>query len=179
MSTTDQLTHLKFPIGPFLVREDISKQDLDGFIKTIESAPNKYRKLTENLEESGLKKTYREGSWNINQLVNHVADMQMLHFFRMKRALTEVDYKEITLVNIDAWAHTADGLNAPVLDALQMMEGITKRYVYLMHSLNEEQHAIAYYHPIRKVTLNQKQAISMTAWHVAHHLEHIKIALKG
>jgi hypothetical protein len=30
---------------------------------------------------------------------------------------------------------------------------------------------------VRKATFNQKQAIAMSAWHVRHHLEHIKIAL--
>jgi hypothetical protein len=177
MTNTDQITQLKFPIGPFAPQQDISKQELDVFINTIESAPAKYRKLTENLLQNDLQKTYREGSWNIQQLVNHVADMQLLHFFRMKKALTEADYKEITQVSMDGWAKTADGLSSPIADSLQMFEGITKRFIYLMKSLNDKQHEIAYYHPVRKIMLNQKQAISMSAWHVRHHLEHIKIAL--
>jgi hypothetical protein len=179
MITSDQLTQLKFPIGPFMAQENISRKELDEFIKTIEDAPTKYRTVAEGLSEDDLKKTYREGAWNIQQLVNHVADMQMLHFFRMKKALTEQDYKEITLVNIEAWTKTPDGLNSPVSDSLDMIEGITKRFVYLMKSLDEKQQEIAYYHPIRKIMLNQKQAIAMTAWHVKHHLEHIKIALAG
>jgi hypothetical protein len=179
MTTTDQLTQLKFPIGPFVVQENISKPDLDAFIATVESAPARYRAMTENLSGTALKKTYREGSWNVQQLVNHVADMQLLHFFRMKRALTEADYKEITMVNIDGWAHTSDGLTSPVADSLHMFEGITKRFIHLMKSLDEKQHDIAYYHPVRKTMLNQKQAISMSAWHVSHHLEHIRIALAG
>jgi hypothetical protein len=179
MTTTDPLTHLKFPIGPFVVQASISEPELDAFISTIESAPAKYRALTAGLSEKDLKKTYREGSWNVQQLVNHVADMQLLHFFRMKKALTEQDYREITLVNIDGWAHTHDGLTSPIADSLDMFEAITKRFVHLMRSLNVTQQEISYYHPVRKTDLNQKQAISMSAWHVRHHLEHIKIALKG
>jgi hypothetical protein len=107
-----------------------------------------------------------------------VADMQLLHFFRMKKALTEADYKEITQVNIDGWANTADGISSSVADSLHMFESITKRFVHLMRSLDEQQQEISYYHPARKIMLNQKQAISMSAWHVNHHLEHIRIALK-
>lgn len=177
MIVSDQLAQLKFPIGPFIAPENISALELDEFIDTIEAAPANYRKITANLSESDLKKTYREGAWNIQQLVNHVADMQMLHFFRMKKALTEPDYKEITMVNIQEWVQTPDGLSSPVEDSLLMIDGITRRFVYLMRSLSEEQHAIAYYHPVRKTMLNQKQAIAMTAWHVKHHLEHIRIAL--
>jgi hypothetical protein len=177
MTTTDEIQHLKFPIGPFNAPAEISKSELDELIKTIEAAPAKYRALTEKLSSSDLKKTYREGAWNVQQLVNHVADMQMLHFFRMKRAVTESDYKEITLVDIQAWVNTVDGSSSPVADSLVMIEGVTKRYVHLMRGLDERQHEITYYHPIRKINLNQKQAIAMTAWHVKHHLEHIKIAL--
>jgi len=179
MTTPDPLTELKFPIGPFEPPENSSKTEVDEFINTIEGAPAKYRTTAENLSEHDLQKTYREGAWNIQQLVNHVADMQMLHFLRMKKALTEPDYKEITLVNIQAWANTPDCLTFPVADSLDMMQGITSRFVYLMRSLDEKQLDIAYYHPVRKIMLNQKQAIAMTAWHVKHHLAHIKIALAG
>jgi hypothetical protein len=179
MTITDQQAHLKFPIGPFTPQEHISQEELQAFIKTIEAAPPIYRNLTEKLGTHDLKKTYREGSWNIQQLVNHVADMQMLHFFRMKKALTETDYKEITLVSMDGWAQTADGKGQLVSESLDMFESITKRFVYLMKSLDENQQQIAYYHPVRKIMLNQKQAISMSAWHVRHHVEHIKIALKN
>ena len=178
MQTPDQLTQLKFPIGPFVAPENATLQELKAFITTIESAPAKYREITANLSDADLKKTYRQGSWNIQQLVNHVADMQLLHFFRMKKALTESDYKEITLVNIEGWANTPDGLTSPVADSLEMFQGITRRFVHLMNSLNATQQEISYYHPVRKMMLTQKQAIAMSAWHVKHHFEHIRIALK-
>ena len=177
MLDAQQLNQLKFPIGPFAVRDDISKSNLHELINIVAAAPAAYAKVAENLSESDLRKTYREGSWNVQQLVNHVADMQLLHFFRMKKALTEPDYKEVTLVNIDGWAHTSDGRDSTVEDSLAMFEAITRRFVHLMRSLDEAQQEISYYHPVRKQVLNQKNAISMTAWHVRHHLEHIKIAL--
>ena len=173
------LNQLKFPIGPFVAPENVSKSDLVSFVETIASAPAEYREITKNLSASDLEKTYREGSWNVQQLVNHVADMQLLHFFRMKKALTEPDYKEITLVNIDGWAYTSDGLKSPIGDSLDMFDGIARRFVLLIKSLDEKQQEIAYYHPVRKTMLNQKQAIAMSAWHVKHHLAHIRIALAG
>jgi len=176
MTTPDPLAFLKFPIGPFTAQEHIDQAELDALIETVAAAPAKYRALTANLSAHDLKRTYREGSWNIQQLVNHVADMQMLHFLRMKKALTEADYSA-TLVNMDGWASTADGLSPAVGDSLDMFEAITKRYVYLMRSLTEEQQRITYYHAVRKATFNQKQASAMSAWHVRHHLEHIRIAL--
>ena len=171
--------HLKFPIGPFTVNQNITRSDVDEFISTIRSAPNAYRDITKNLTAHDLSKTYRPGSWNIQQLVHHVADMQVLHFFRMKKALTEKDYKEVTLVNMDGWAATPDGTLAPVDDSLELFEAVTKRFLFLASSLSDDQLNIAYYHPVRKIMLDQRQALSMSAWHVKHHLEHIKIALRS
>lgn len=175
--TDAQLNQLKFPIGPFAARENITASEVNELIDIIATAPEKYTRITSDLSEEDLKKTYREGSWNVQQLIHHVADMQLLHFFRMKKALTDPEYKEVTLVNIDGWAHTSDGLIAPVADSLDMFEAITRRFVLLMKSLTAEQQGIAYYHPVRKSWLNQKNAIAMTAWHVQHHLEHLRIAL--
>ncbi|HYC84748.1 MAG TPA: DinB family protein [Chryseosolibacter sp.] len=174
--TTDALSQLKFPIGPFIAPENVDGQQLDDLIKTIESAPAQYRRQTENLSHEQLQRTYRDGSWTVQQLVTHVADMQLLHYFRMRRTLTE-DYKEVTLVNIDGWANSADAINTPVRDSLALLDAMTTRFVILMRSLTPAQQDIAYYHPIRKIMLTQKQAIAMSAWHVRHHLEHIRIAL--
>ena len=168
---------LKFPIGPFVAPANITDDDLQNLIKIIEEAPAKYRDIAAGLTEADLQKTYREGSWNVQQLFNHVADMQLLHFFRMKKALTESDYKEITLVNMDGWAATADGRLSSVEDSLDMFESIGKRFVLLIRALTPDQQEITYYHPVRKTMLNQKQAVAMSAWHVRHHYEHLRIAL--
>lgn len=176
MMTEAELSKLKFPIGPFIAPESLSNAEFEELVKTIEEAPANYRKLAKRISSSDLSKTYREGSMNVQQLYNHVADMQLLHFFRLKKVLTENDYKEITLVNIDAWANTYDGVQSSVEDSLLMFEGIAKRFATLIRSLTPEQLELSYYHPIRKITLNQKQAIAMSAWHVKHHYAHLLIA---
>ena len=168
----------KFPIGPFVVQESYTEGELKQLIKTIETAPAHYRSLVRNLSESDLEKTYREGSWTIRQLVHHVADIHLLHFFRMKKALTEADYKEVTLINMDGWAKTPDAATAPISDSLEMFDFIGKRYVYLANNLTEEQFSLSYFHPLRQFWIDQKQALAMSAWHVSHHLAHIKLALE-
>ncbi|MVM28668.1 hypothetical protein GO755_01395 [Spirosoma sp. HMF4905] len=167
----------KYPIGPFVTQDTYSADELDQLISIIESSPARYRELVENLSPANLAKTYRDGSWTVQQLVHHVADIQFVHFFRMKKALTEPDYKELTLIDMNAWAHTPDATEAPIADSLILFEGVTLRYVYLAKSLTEPMLAIAYYHPVRQIMINQAQALAMTAWHVQHHLAHIKLAL--
>jgi hypothetical protein len=168
---------LQYPIGNFIKKDHYPKEEIQEMITVIAGAPAKYEALVANLTEIDLLKTYREGSWNIRQLVHHVADIQMLHFLRMKKALTEKDYSKVTLINMDGWAETADGKTEPVEDSLQMLEGITKRYVFLMQQLSEGALQISYYHPLRGYHITQAQAIAMSAWHLQHHLAHIKLAL--
>jgi hypothetical protein len=167
----------RFPIGPFAMQETYSADERARIIDIIESSPAQYRQVVEHLSPNDLAKTYREGSWTVQQLVHHVADIQLVHYLRMKKALTEPDYKEVTLINMDGWAATADATEEPIADSLLLFDGITRRYVYLAKSLTEDQLAIAYYHPVRQFTVNQAQALAMTAWHVQHHLAHIQLAL--
>jgi hypothetical protein len=144
----------------------------------IKEAPELYKNLVKRLVPEDIRKTYRPGSWNVQQLVHHVADIQLLHFLRMKKALTEPAYTEVTLIDMDAWAGTSDGCDAPVEDSLMMLEGITGRYVFLIRSLSDQDLKIAYYHPVRKYSIDQAQAIAMSAWHLQHHLAHIKLAVE-
>lgn len=167
----------KFPIGPLTLQDTYSPTELTQFIDIIAAAPAKYRHLTQNLTPNDLAKTYREGSWTVQQLVHHVADMQLLHFFRMKKALTEPSYEVVTLVDMNAWATTPEALTAPIEDSLLLFEGVHRRYAYLAKSLSKESLAISYFHPVRQIRLNQAQALAMSAWHVRHHLAHIQLAL--
>jgi hypothetical protein len=60
-----------------------------------------------------------------------------------------------------------------------MFEAITQRYIFLINSLSEDEKALSYFHPVRQILLDQRQATAMSAWHVMHHLAHIKLAIAG
>lgn len=175
---TVDMDNRKFPIGPLALQHTYSADELAHFIHIIKTSPTQYRQLVEPLSSVDLARTYREGSWTIRQLVHHVSDMQFLHYLRMKKALTEPDYKIVTLVDMDGWASTPDATEAPVEDSLRMFEGVHQRYAYLAQTLTESILAITYYHPVRQITINQAQALAMSAWHVQHHLAHIRLALQ-
>lgn len=171
------MTDLKYPIGLFVLQETYTKEETDSFINVIASIPAEYKARVENLSDEDLLKTYREGSWNIRQLIHHVADLQFVHYLRIKKAVTEPDHKEPTLIDMNAWAGTIDSLNAPISDSLMILEGVHHRYAFFAGNLTEEQLNITYFHPVRKIWFTQKQALAMSVWHVKHHLAHIDIAL--
>jgi hypothetical protein len=166
----------KFPIGPFLLQQQYTTGELQLLIAAIENAPEAYRNLVDGLSETDLLKTYRDGSWNIRQLMHHVADIAFLHYFRMKKALTEPG-SEMAVILMDSWAQTSDSLEGGIEDSLLMFRGVISRYALLARTLTEDQLNITYFHPVRQISLNQKQALAMSAWHVQHHLAHIQLAL--
>ena len=171
------MTDRRYPIGPVALKETYSDDEVREFIRVIAEIPAEYRKRVGDLLDEDLLKTYREGSWNIRQLVHHVADLQFVHYLRMKKAITEPDYHEVTLIDMNAWAFTPDSLNVPIEASLAILEGTHARYAYLAGTLNDEQFARRYLHPIRGFWLDQRQALAMSVWHVKHHLAHIDLAL--
>ncbi|MBG6235582.1 hypothetical protein IWX76_002150 [Pedobacter sp. CAN_A7] len=177
MENTFDTTHLKFPIGAFIKKDEYPPDELASLIQDMEDSLAAYKALANSVNAEDLSKTYRPGSWNVQQLIHHVADIQMLHFLRMKKAVTEPDYTPVTLIDMDGWANTKDGINAPIEDSILMLEGVTKRYLFLIRSLSAEELKVAYYHPLRAFHINQAQAVAMSSWHLKHHLAHINLAL--
>ena len=172
------MTDRKFPIGPFIKQENYSEEQLHSFIRIIETIPSQYRALVEKLSEHELEKRYREDSWTIRQIVHHVADIHYLYYLRMKKAISEPDYKEMTLIDMNAWSVMPDSLSGPVSGSLLALEGIHQRYVLLAKSLTEEQLSISYFHPARQLWFSQKDALAIAVWHANHHMGHIKWALE-
>ncbi len=166
----------KYPIGPFALQENYTPEELEEIIRIIETSPARYSETVAHLTDAELARTYREGGWNVRQLVHHVAEIALLHYFRMKKAITEPGY-EITLIDMDAWAAAKDSLTLPVLPSLAMFDAIHQRYASLAGTLSEEQLAVSYYHPVRNIWISQKHGLAMSAWHVQHHLAHIRLAL--
>ncbi len=171
------MENIKYPIGPFVSQETYSTDELAHIITVIETSPAHYRQIVENLAALDLSKTYREGSWTVQQLVHHVSDIGLLHFLRMKKALTEPSYEVATMIDMNGWASTSDAMDAPVMDSLLLLEGVQRRYAHLAKSLTPSMLSVNYYHPARQIYVNQAQALAMSAWHVQHHLAHIKLAL--
>jgi hypothetical protein len=171
------LEERQFPVGRWLAQEHFTREAIEKNITDISAYPLRYRQLTEHLSDEDLKKNYRENSWNIRQLIHHVADTHLWHFIRLKQILTEEN--PVGFVgNVNAYAALPDSQNAPVEDSLTMLDITHKRYVYLFSKLNEKEYEKTYYHPTRQLDVNLLQAVDMVAWHCRHHYAHIQMALQ-
>ena len=170
------MEHLQYPIGRFQAQADYSALELQALIGHVERIPADYGALTGSLPEADLEKTYRPGSWTVRQLVHHVADIHLLYYMRMKKALTEPE-PVAAMIDINAWAGMPDARQAPVAGSLAMMQGLNQRFIPFLQSLTEAEWNTTYYHPTRHYHQSLKQGVYMAHWHAAHHKGHIALAL--
>lgn len=171
------LEKLRFPVG----RYEFAQPDEDmweKWITTIETTPEKLRKIVSSLSFDDLEKTYRPDGWNIIQLVHHLADSHMNSFIRFKLILTE-DNPTIKPYNEAEWAKTDDASSEDIADSLDLLEGLHKRWATLLRSINPEDRERTYVHPEYNKQYSLQWMLGLYDWHCRHHLGHIKLAIES
>lgn len=164
----------RYPIGEFSCDEIISREDIQTWINEIATLPLRLQEMVKHLDTEALKRTYRDNSWTVQQLIHHIADSHMNAYIRFKLALTE-DNPTIKPYAEDKWAELPDS-NLPIKISLKMIELLHNRWVYLLQHLSDEQLKRTFYHPDSGIVTLEKN-IGIYAWHGNHHLAHIKNAL--
>lgn len=165
---------VKYPIGKLQVPAHVSLENIQQWLEEISTYTTRLRKTVDTLNDNELAKTYRDGSWNVRQLVHHIADSQLNMYQRLKLALTDDNPKVVDFIQ-DEWAVLPDNM-LPVESSIKMLEGLNQRIVALGNNLTEEQLTRVFTHQVNgEVTVGKK--VAKLSWHEEHHLAHIKIAL--
>src|SRR5690625_439983 len=165
---------VRFPIGTLEVQDKVTLENVQAWLKQIETYTIRLREAVDTLNDEELSKTYRDGSWTVHQLVHHIADSQLNMYQRLKLALTD-ENPTVPVFDQDKWAIQPD-TKLPVESSIKMLEGINERIVSLANSLTEEQlNRVFTLQKSEEITVAKK--VAKLAWHEEHHLAHIKIAL--
>lgn len=169
----------QYPIGKWQIRDEYAADEIEQSIQFLLAFPQEIEQLTATLSATDWAKPYREGGWNVRQLVHHLADTHLFYLIRLKHALTE-DNPNGLVAKVNEWANYSDyGTDASVADSLGMLAITHRKFIFLVQSLNPEQWQRTYHHPVRQLNINVAQSIDMLLWHCKHHLAHIKLALAG
>ena len=166
---------LRYPVGTYTFTPPDDER-WKQWINTIETLPEKLRKLVSNLSFDDLEKTYRPEGWNIIQIVHHLADSHMNSFIRFKLILTE-DNPTVRPYNETEWAKTEDASNEDIADSLDLLDGLHKRWTTLLKSLDAEQKARTFIHPEYANQYPLVWMLGLYDWHCRHHLAHIQLAI--
>ena len=167
---------LKYPIGEYDYQQEVKPANIREWITQIKAFPGQMRETVSVLSEDQLNLSYRPGGWSIHQLVHHVCDSHLNGYIRFKLALTE-NLPTIKPYDQEKWAELADYDQLPVKDSLDFLELLHKRWVVLLHSMNETDFNRQLNHPESGI-LSLKTYLGAYAWHCRHHLAHITGALQ-
>jgi hypothetical protein len=165
------MTDLRYPVGKFESRSELSAEERRSMIDDIAVTPARMREAVRGLTDSQLDTPYRDGGWTVRQVIHHVPDSHLNGYTRLKLALTE---KEPTIKPYDqsAWADLADSRDTPIETSLMLLESVHDRWVRLLRSMNERDFARTFRHPEHgAVTVDW--LVAMYSWHGRHHTAHI------
>ena len=168
------MEQIQFPIGQLEAPVNATLEDVKGWLAQTETYTKRLRETLEGITEEDYLKTYREGAWNVRQLVHHITDSQLNMYQRLKLALTD-DFPTVPAFDENKWAVQPD-TTLPAEVSIKMLEAINERIVALGKTLTLDQLERGFNHVVNgKVTVAAK--VKKLAWHEEHHLAHIKIAL--
>ena len=165
------IEELKYPIGHYQKPEQVTLELREEWIATLQALPTWMDACIENLDEKQLLVPYREGGWNIQQVVHHVADSHTNSIIRFKWAMTE-DNPTIKAYHEDLWATLGD-YALPLEPSLVMLEGIHARLTALFNSFNDVDWNRTFVHPESGAVISLKRNLALYSWHGRHHLAHI------
>jgi len=168
---------LRYPIGRFQLRAPL-KDEIADLISSLGALPGKIRSAVSNLNDEQLDTPYRPGGWTLRQVVHHLPDSHMNAYIRFKLALTE-DNPTIRIYHEDRWANCWDARYGDVIDSIDLLDSLHRRWVAFLKSLNHEDFSRTYFHPEHKKDFLLGEVLAMYVWHGEHHLSHINQTLKA
>ena len=161
----------RYPIGKYEAQpfsEKLRKERL-GDIKLL---PAILENAVANLDAAQLETPYRDGGWNVRQVVHHVSDSHMNALCRLKWGLTE-DNPTIKTYDESKWAETSEYKHLPINISLTMLHTIHSKLYDLFSNLSEEEWKRTYFHPESKKQFDLWYLLGMYSWHGKHHTAHI------
>jgi hypothetical protein len=166
------MTSLQYPIGEFEYGKKYTASATKKNIKILEKFPAQFKKLALSLTEEQLQTPYRPEGWTAKQVIHHVADSHINMITRVKLLLTE-ENPTIKPYEEAEWAKLID-YDLPVKTSLNIIEGIHKRLVTILKTVDKTQLKRTYMHPETRRTFCLDEVIALYAWHSEHHYKHVE-----
>ncbi len=175
--TPEELERLRFPIGRFKPRSELSDEERLRSIEEIATLPPRLRAALAGVPSEVLDTPYRAGGWTVRQVVHHLPDSHLNAYLRFKVAVTE-DAPEVKTYSEAAWAELADARDEDIEVSLQLLDALHRRWVTFLRSLTPEQFDRTYRHP-EHGQIPLRSVLQLYAWHGRHHLAHITAVVGG
>lgn len=165
----------RYPTGKFSKPDAYNADTVSKQIEALRVLPENLIALTQDLNDDQLALTYREGGWDIRQVVHHIVDSHMNSYIRYKWTLTE-DQPTIKAYDEKLWSGMHDA-KADIRYSLDMITPLHNKLVLICEGMSESDFHKSYKHPESGSIVPLWINTAIYAWHGNHHIGHIKLAL--
>lgn len=163
----------KYPVGKHKAVTNPSEEQISKWIQIMSELPENIEKAIDGCSDEILSNSYREGGWNVTQLVHHLSHTQMHVLLRFQLALTG-NNPVVPSFNQEEMVALEDRLGTPMELSLYLLEEIQTKLVMLLSDLTEEEWRKTFSKEgSEPVTI--LDTLSFYAWHCRHHLAHITL----
>ena len=171
MEATQAAADLRYPVGKFHWKGELTDSDRADLIAQIAEAPARLRDAAKGLTPEQLDTPYRPEGWTVRQVVHHLPDSHLNAYVRLRLALTE-EQPTIKPYEEQAWAQLPDAKTGPIEMSLNLLEALHDRWVRLWYSLTADQFGRVFVHP-EHGPRTVDWLVFLYAWHGRHHTAHI------
>ena len=162
---------LSYPIGKY-IPQPFSQEQKEEWLLDLKFLPDHLELAVQNMDEAQLQTPYREGGWQVQQLVHHIADSHMNAYIRFKLGMTE-NNPTIRPYEEKEWAKLDDVFALPINISLTLLHALHQRWVTAIKNLSDDQWERTVFHPEHKKEISLWHLLGMYAWHGRHHVRHI------
>ncbi len=107
-------------------------------MKVLALTPKRLRKLVKGLKKKQLRYQPAAGKWSIAQIINHLADSELVLAWRYRMALAQSG-SALQAQDQDKWASALDYENADVGEQFNLFRTVRRRHLAILKSLSDEQ----------------------------------------
>lgn len=167
-----------YPIGKLLLPATYSEAVINKLIQDIHVLPEQLKAVSKKInKKKKLTYSYREGGWNVEQIIHHIADSHMNALVRFKLTLTE-NNPTVKPYDENLWAETVDN-QLPVKNSIRLLKAIHAKWTILLENMDKNDFKRTYFHPEMNRTVSLEEMLATYAWHGKHHVAQIAVALKN
>lgn len=142
----------------------------DDPLALLESTPARVREVHRVLGPAGLTRSYATGKWSAQEILAHLADVELAIGFRVRQALAQPNYR-VEPFDQDLWARRYREANAAL--AVDALGALRAWNLNLLRSLSPEDLARRTQHPERGEE-TVEVIIRMLAGHDRNHLAQLE-----
>ncbi len=127
------------------------------------------------LSEEDLLRRYSPGKWTVRELLNHIVDAETVLYDRIRRTIAKPG-QVIWAFDQDAWCKQLDYMTFPLELNKATYMAVRAAVIYLAQQFYEERGTNGFVHSATGIR-TLKDEFDKVAWHNAHHLNQIQLAL--